>query len=88
VILGRIVGPVCVDNIETVVDMVRVVLVNWDDCALIVICVAVMTLEVDVIGLEVECTDETIVESNAVVLGFVTVISAGEFVNRFSIELE
>ncbi len=52
------------------------------------ICVAVMASEVDAIGLEVECIDETIVESNAVVIGFVTVISAGEFVNRFSIELE
>ncbi len=87
-ILGRMVGPVCVDNIETVVDMVRLVVVNWDDCALIVICVAVMTSEVDATVLKVECTDEVIVESNAVVIGFVTVISVGEFVNRFSIELE
>ncbi len=58
---------VCVDNIGTVVDVVRVVLVNCDDCASMSICVELMgscksMSEVDGIVLEIECVDETILD--------------------------
>ncbi len=93
IMLGRMVVLISVDNVETTVDVLSVLVSNCNDSAVIVIRVELIgsstfMSEVDTILLEVECIDEIILDSDAVVAGFVTTTSTGEVSNGFLIEYE
>ncbi len=85
--------PISVDNVETMVEVLSVLVSNFNDCAVTPICVELIgswtfMSDVDGILLEIECINDTILDSYAVVVGFVTATSTGEVSNRFSIKYE
>jgi len=91
--LGRMVVSISVDNVETMVDVLSVLVSNCNDCAVIPICVELIRSwnfmsDVDGILLEIECINDRILDLDVVVVGFVTTTSSGELSNRFSIDRE